>query len=217
MSFLLSEAENARRHRAIVQRARAQRWTENAQDVLDCADMLVAYLSAGSCKRAPQPGIEGLSRQWRGEWKRFPYRQAIRRAMYLLGVRRGQRGKMRLPPNWKERIREAGIDWETMSIVAGEELKWARAWKQFCDFDSYTSERQRKGNALGEAAPWPPPEIGWEARANSKKMRGKGKAQQQQESGQGEELAQEEGSKAKAKGYDVTRAFRKRIGMRVEE
>jgi hypothetical protein len=166
--------------------------------------MLVAYLSEERCKRKGEAGIPGRGLQWRGEWKRMPYGQGIRRAMYLLGVRRGQQGRMRLPPNWKERIGEAGIEWETMEVIVGEEMKWARAWRQFCEYDSYRSDRQRQWNTLEEVAEWPCPELRWEARANSKVMRGK----------KGAKEGGEEEEKEKEHGYDVMRGFRKRLRMR---
>ena len=116
---------------------------------------------------------------------------------------------MQLPSTWRERIAEAGIDPETFEVIAGEELKWARAWRQFCEYDGYRIDRQRVWNVSGEAAAWPCPEIGWEARANSKVMRGKKKAMEQ------EKESPESLGKGSA-GYDVTRRFRKRISMRVE-
>jgi hypothetical protein len=197
---------NERIHRAIVAKARASGWTERASDVLDMADMLVAYLSEERCKRK---GIEGRPENghyYTGLWKRNPYGQAIRRAMSLLAIRRGQKGKMRLPANWKERIREAGIDWERMEVIEGERLKWARAWKQFLEYDGFKLDRQRTWNAIGEPAAWPPPVIGWEARANSKVMRGKR-----------EKERTEERKEAPSGGFDVTKGFRKRVSMRVEQ
>lgn len=164
--------------------------------------MLVGYLSERGCVRGMIEGERGRGQHWRGRWKRVPYAAAMRRAIQLLAIRRGNKGCIRLPPKWKERIGEAGIDWETMEVRAGEEMKWARAWKQFCEYDSFRIDRQRQWNALGEAAEWPCPELSWEARANSKVMRGKVKEEVKEE---GEEPGRE---------YDVTRRYRKRMAMR---
>ena len=169
--------------------------------------MLVGYLSDRGCVRPLVEGTPGNGMRWRGRWKRVPYAGAMRRAIQLLAIRRGNKGCIRLPPNWKGRVAEAGINWETMCVV--EEAKWARAWRQFCEYDSYRIDRQRVWNATNEPAPWPCPELTWQARANSKVMRGKKKALEE------EEGAQESLGKGSA-GYDVTRKFRKRISMREE-
>jgi hypothetical protein len=173
------------------------------------ADMLIGYLSERGCVRAKIEGTPGNGIHWKGSWKRVPYAAAMRRAHHLLGIRRGNKGCIKLPPNWKGRIGEAGIDPETMSVEPGEEQKWARAWKQFCEYDSFRIDRQRVWNATNEPAPWPCPELTWEARANSKVMRGKKKALEQ------EKETQESSAKG-SEGYDVTRRFRKRISMRQE-
>ena len=157
------------------------RWPQDASDVLDMADMLVAYLSGEAVKRKAEPGVEGVGLQWRGVWKRQIYAGSIRRAMYLLAVRRGQKGKMRLPGNWKERLEAAGIGWESMEVV--DKARWGRAWKQFCDLDSFKLETQNRWNALGVEAPWPPPTLEWESRAN-KRIRKESRAQESQEAGQ---------------------------------